>query len=455
LSGAARVAAPDETARKVIHILYGFAAPSLRFLPWWGAATLAAAFALHNRWLLPRWGARLLRPGERWPGGGVHLYPLAVLAAVLVFAARPELAASVWGVLAFGDGLAALVGRAVRGPRLPWNGAKTWAGTATYLLAGGAAAAALTWFVSGTSSHGAMTFASACAPAAFAAAAAAAVESLRTRADDNATAALAAMLALGMWTAMEPALLIERGPVVLARVLPALVVNGVAALLAARAGAVTSAGAMAGFVLASATWLSGGTSLWALFALFFVLGTAATRFGAGVKRARRVAEPRQGRRGAVQAFANTGVPAALAALSLAAREPGPFLLAAAAGFATAAMDTVSSEVGQVLGRRPVLLGTRRRVPIGTEGGVSIEGTAAGAAAAVTVAALGGALGLYAPGWVAVVAGVAVAGGLVESAVARVLAQLGPVDNEAMNLLNTAVGSGLCLMVALLLRAPLD
>ncbi|MGQ0721676.1 MAG: DUF92 domain-containing protein [Candidatus Eiseniibacteriota bacterium] len=448
MSAAARDAAPDETARKIVHALYGLVALSLRFLPPWGAVAVAGAFVMHNRWLLPRWGATLLRPGERWPWGGVHLYPLAVLVAVVVFLGRPELAACIWGVIAFGDGAAALVGRAVGGARLPWNPEKTWAGTTAFVVSGAIGGGALTAFVSVRSPEGAMTFAAACVPAALAAVSAAAVESLRTRWNDNATAPLAAIGALGIWVTADVTLFVERVPAIAGRALPAFAVSAVAATFAARAGVVTLSGAVAGLLLAAATWMLGGPRLYALFAACFVLAAAATRFGRDAKRALRVAEANEGRRGARQALANTGVPVALAALSVFAREPGPFLLAAAGGLATAAMDTASSEVGQVLGRRPVLIGTLRRVPIGTEGGVSLEGTAAGVLAALAVSGLGCAVGLFAPAWVGILTLAATAGGLLESAAARGLGPKGHLGNDAMNLLNTAAGSALCLAAGL-------
>lgn len=40
-----------------------------------------------------------------------------------------------WVVFTLGDGLAALVGRPLHGPRLPWNGGKSWAGSLAFLLA--------------------------------------------------------------------------------------------------------------------------------------------------------------------------------------------------------------------------------------------------------------------------------------------------------------------------------
>ena len=48
-----------------------------------------------------------------------------------------------------------------------------------------------------------------------------------------------------------------------------------------------------------------------------------------------------------------------------------FLLAMAAALSEAAADTVSSELGQALGRTPRLITTWRPVPAGTDGGVSL------------------------------------------------------------------------------------
>ena len=40
------------------------------------------------------------------------------------------------GLLAFGDGMAGLVGQAVGGPRLPWNAGKGWAGLLAFVVFG-------------------------------------------------------------------------------------------------------------------------------------------------------------------------------------------------------------------------------------------------------------------------------------------------------------------------------
>lgn len=63
-------------------------------------------------------------------------------------------------------------------------------------------------------------------------------------------------------------------------------------------------------------------------------------------------------------------------------------LAAIASLATAAADTTGSEIGQLVGRQAFLPLTLRRVPVGTEGAISIEGTLAGLVAGVLVSLIG-------------------------------------------------------------------
>ncbi len=64
-----------------------------------------------------------------------------------------------------------------------------------------------------------------------------------------------------------------------------------------------------------------------------------------------------------------------------------FALALAA-LAEAAADTVSSEIGQVLGGRPRMITTLRAVDPGRDGAMSLAGTLAGVVAAAVVAGAG-------------------------------------------------------------------
>ncbi len=61
-------------------------------------------------------------------------YPLALLAFVLVFRERRELAAAGFGILAVGDGMASFAGLALGGPRLPWTERKTWTGLLAFAV---------------------------------------------------------------------------------------------------------------------------------------------------------------------------------------------------------------------------------------------------------------------------------------------------------------------------------
>lgn len=80
-----------------------------------------------------------------------------------------------------------------------------------------------------------------------------------------------------------------------------------------------------------------------------------------------------------------GIFCAIAAL--ATGEYSIFQVAFVASFCSKLSDTVSSEVGKGFGKTTYLVTTLQRVPPGTEGAVSAEGTMAGIAAALTYALL--------------------------------------------------------------------
>ena len=123
--------APSEALRKATHIGMGCIAFSLRFLgPFWSAA-LAGVALLNNLFVLHRIGGkRMWRDAEHQAGGatGIVLYPLAVLLLILAFYRRLEVAAAAWGILAFGDGMATVVGMAFGRRKLPWNPAQELGG---------------------------------------------------------------------------------------------------------------------------------------------------------------------------------------------------------------------------------------------------------------------------------------------------------------------------------------
>lgn len=428
-----------EIKRKSLHIGMGLFALLLRRLVWQEAVLAALAALAFNLFVLPRkGGGALLRPRdiERGFPVGIILYPIVVLVLILLFRNHLEFAAAGWGFLAFGDGFATIFGKGLGGPRLPWNGEKSWAGLLAYFLFGGAGAAALWSFVAGRP----LNFG---APLIFAIAAilGAAIESLPSELDDNIVPPLAAAGVVFVLSSASP----DWGAIASSQALhvarTGVALNLCVALAAAALGMVRPSGAVAGFLLGTVVFACGGPHLYALLWIFFVLGTIATRFGRRRKEAMGKAEEAGGRRGIANVLANVSVPAffcVAAALDPARRTL--YLLAASAALATALMDTVGTEVGQAVRSRTVLLPDFRAVPPGTDGAVSVAGTLAGLAAAAFLAAAALDLAVVRPLGALCVLGGAVVGTFFESLLGRAGAPWRLSNGHVLNFLNTLAGA---------------
>src|SRR5205085_744269 len=154
------------------------------------------------------------------------------------------------------------------------------------------------------------------------------------------------------------------------RLLLAVLVNAALAGAAYAARTVDLSGVVAGFLVGFLIYAFYDWRGYLLLLAFFVIGSACTKLGYRKKAAARLAQEKGGRRGARHALANAGVATACAMLAGVAGVTDYrvlFGLAFAGAFATAAADTSSSEIGQLLGRRTFLLTTFRPVPRGTEG----------------------------------------------------------------------------------------
>jgi len=231
---------------------------------------------------------------------------------------------------------------------------------------------------------------------------------------------------------------------VLEQVLAALIVTGVFAALALSLGMVSRSGAVGGFVVGSAIYLSLGWRGFAVLALFVVGGSVLTRLGYGRKLRVGKAEARRGRRGARNALANCGVAVACAALSTLTPYPAAFAAAFVAALGAAFADTAESEVGQLSRARPRLITTLQRVPPGTDGAVSLPGTLAGVGAATMTASAGLALGLVGSGGATIlVALAAFLGTIADSIIGARFPRFG---NETTNLLCTLVAAVLSLFL---------
>jgi uncharacterized protein (TIGR00297 family) len=119
----------------------------------------------------------------------------------------------------------------------------------------------------------------------------------------------------------------------------------------------------------------------------------------------------------------------------------------AAAMAEAAADTVSSELGQAFSRRALLITSLETVSPGTDGGISIRGTASGVLAAAAMSAVCLAAGLVPGKWAGVAALAGVAGMLVDSLLGAWFERARQMSNDAVNFAGTATAAVLGALVA--------
>ena len=227
--------------------------------------------------------------------------------------------------------------------------------------------------------------------------------------------------------------------------LTGLAVNAVIAIAAFLAGAVGKTGVLAGLIVGTTIFYAVSWPGYAVLLTFFVIASYLSKMGYARKATLGVAQEAGGRRGAKHAVANCGFAVLLCVAMLVLRDSSaiPYLVVAYLGaFATALADTTGSEFGQLYGKTPILITTFKRVPVGTDGAVSAEGTIAGVVASALIAALGfwmlrGGFGWE--GFAAVVIG-AFVGTTAESYIGATIEGVKNIDNEVVNFMNTVIGA---------------
>ncbi|MBV9609019.1 MAG: DUF92 domain-containing protein, partial [Acidobacteria bacterium] len=242
------------------------------------------------------------------------------------------------------------------------------------------------------------------------------------------------------------------GPLALAlppgrRFIGALLLTIAFALAARFSRSVSQSGTIAGAALAFILYLGGGAGMFAALVTVFIIAFATTRLGYWRKHRLGLAESREGR-GASQVLANISAAAGMAALAIVADHPEGWLIAAVAALAEAAADTASSEFGQAVSRRAYLIANFSQVPVGTDGGISVWGTLAGALAAFLVSAVATVTRVIPVHWLVPAAAIAVLGMFVDSLLGACFERRDLLNNDVVNFTSTAVSA----LVAVLLYA---
>lgn len=177
--------------------------------------------------------------------------------------------------------------------------------------------------------------------------------------------------------------------------------------------------------------------------LFFILGSVSTRYRYEYKINMGVEQSHGGARGYLNVFANGTVSAAAAVLWGVTGHP-VFLALFVGSIATAAGDTMASEIG-VTGGQPYMITNLKRVPPGTNGGITLLGEMIALAGSVIVSLVAFLLGVIDLPLVVICSIAGIVGTNIDSLVGAILENRGIVGNAGTNFIATA-GGGLFAMV---------
>ena len=160
-------------------------------------------------------------------------------------------------------------------------------------------------------------------------------------------------------------------------------VNFVLISLFFRVPLMTKGGWISAGVLGSILWGCLSWQGWSSVVIYLLFGSLVTKIGYKFKNEKGIAEKRGGKRGPenVWGSAATGLFFAIM-VKLNFTNLVFYKIGFAASFAAKLADTFGSEIGKRFGRNTYLITSFRKVERGTEGGISLEGTAASALGAI-------------------------------------------------------------------------
>lgn len=213
-------------------------------------------------------------------------------------------------------------------------------------------------------------------------------------------------------------------------------------------GKLTAVAGVTGIIVGVCIFAGVGYTGIAMLAAFFILGTTATAWGIAEKQRKGLAEPNKGKRTAGQVLANAGIAAILGLLVFIVQQyKDVMVIMIAASFSSAAADTLSSELGNLYGRKFFNILTLKKDTRGLNGVVSLEGTMLGIVGSMFIAFIYSiCYGLSHTFLLIVIAGTI--GNLCDSLLGATLERKNYLNNNAVNFLNTAVAALFILIVYL-------
>jgi len=218
-----------------------------------------------------------------------------------------------------------------------------------------------------------------------------------------------------------------------------------AILLFTQNKSLTKAGLLHATALGVGLWTFLGAEGWLIGVLYFVLGSLATKVKMAEKEKLGIAEKRGGARGPENVWGSAAT--AMVCATMTYFQPQLTIMwrvGFVTAFATKLADTTSSELGKAFGKTTYLVTTLKRVPKGTEGAVSLEGTVAGIIASIVIAVAAYALHLLSTSTqILQVVISSFAATTIESYIGAVFQdRVSWLNNELVNLIMTVIGAAI-------------
>ncbi len=439
----------SEIKRKIVHLSVTMFSFLLRYLSLPLALICAAIAFIHNAFVLPRIGGKKIYRAEEINKGYplcILLYPITVFLLILLYRNYFYIAASIWAILGFGDGSAAIFGIIFGKHKLPWNREKSYEGSLAYIIFGSAGACLLCWWTSlgkGFPAYPALygliivpiivTIFSAI------------LESYPTKLDDNFTIPLiGSFLMYSLYHISLPLNLSNASKNFLIALITSLLFGFIAFLLKT----VDIYGFISGVVIGIINFTFLGWKGFIILASFFILGSISTKLGYKDKKQKGLAEKKGGARSWTNAVSKCSVGSIIAIIACFALPDYQLLFTVSfiAAYAAATADTLSSEIGQWKGKKAYSLVTFKKVSPGTEGAVSLEGSIAGIIGALLLSLLAYSINLIDLYSILVITIAAIVSNVFESYMGIFFESKGFANKETINFLNTLVAAVVAYMI---------